>query len=237
MAALLSGYFTEMTDKVFTNQGTLKEYVGDEIMAIFGAPVDLPDHAARACASALAMQEHLHLLRQTWSKSGKPALRARIGINSGPMLVGNLGSAYRFSYGVLGDQVNLGSRLEGLNKVYGTEIIIGENTARLVNGSFILREIDWVRVKGRKQPVSIYELIGRKNSSLSKERIEILECYAAGLKAFRNQCWNEALGYFERTQSFQPQDTPSLVMSKRCTEYKKSPPQKDWDGVFQQTTK
>ena len=237
MAALLSSYFTEMTDNIFTNQGTLKEYVGDEIMAIFGAPVDLPDHAVRACASALAMQEHLHLLRQTWSKSGKPALRARIGINSGPMLVGNLGSAYRFSYGVLGDHVNLGSRLEGLNKIYGTEIIIGENTARLVNGSFILREVDWVRVKGRKQPVSIYELIGRSNSSLSKERKEVLEYYAAGLKAFRNQCWNEALGYFERAQSFQPPDTPSLVMSKRCREYKKTPPQKEWDGVFQQISK
>jgi adenylate cyclase len=110
----------------------LKEYVGDELMAIFGAPVEQPNHAEQACAAALAMREHRAALREVWAKIGRPPLIARTGINSGLLLVGNLGSKYRFAYGVLGDHVNLGSRLEGLNKEYGTDILIGENTAALV---------------------------------------------------------------------------------------------------------
>ena len=113
-------------------------------MAFFGAPLEQADHAQKACAAALAMRDQLRALRLEWEAVDRPALKARTGINSGPMLVGNLGSRYRFAYGVLGDQVNLGSRLEGLNKIYGTDILIGENTANLVKDDFILRELDSV---------------------------------------------------------------------------------------------
>ncbi len=170
MISILSEYFETMTEEVFAHQGTLKEYVGDELMAIFGAPLDQADHAQRACAAALAMRDRLQALRQEWAKIGRPPLAARTGINSGLMLVGNIGSRYRFSYGALGDQVNLGSRLEGLNKMYGTEILLGENTARLVDSSFLLRELDMVKVVGRKQPLRIYELVGKPDDSLPKER-------------------------------------------------------------------
>ena len=125
MIDMLSTYFGKMSEQVFANWGTLKEYVGDELMAIFGAPLEQADHAARACRTALAMRDARHALGAEWAKTGRPRLRARTGINSGLMLVGNLGSRYRFAYGVLGDQVNLASRLEGLNRTYGTEILIG----------------------------------------------------------------------------------------------------------------
>jgi adenylate cyclase len=237
MVALLSEYFTDMTDQIFAHEGTLKEYVGDELMAIFGAPVEQPDHAERACAAALAMKERRRLLREAWADTGRPPLRARTGINSGPMLVGNLGSAHRFSYGVLGDQVNLGSRLEGLNKVYGSEILVGENTARLVTGPFLLREIDWVRVKGKRKPVGVYELVAERGVSLPDETEQAMESYAEGLKAYRQQLWEEALGHFEQALVLCPEDGPSKTMAQRCHDYRKSPPQGEWDGVFQQLTK
>jgi adenylate cyclase len=161
MVGILGDYYERMTEEVFAQGGTLKEYVGDELMAFFGAPVEQPDHAARACAAALAMRERRLALSAEWAAMGRPPLRARTGINSGPMLVGNLGSRYRFAYGVLGDQVNLGSRLEGLNRVYGTDILVGEGTARLVQPSFVLRELDLVRAKGKEQAVRVYELLAR----------------------------------------------------------------------------
>lgn len=233
MIAILSEYYERMTAQIFAQQGTLKEYVGDELMAFFGAPFDQPNHAARACAAALAMREQRRALVAEWAKIGRPRLRARTGINSGPMLVGNLGSKYRFAYGVLGDQVNLGSRLEGLNKEYGTEILVGENTARLVEGAFLLREVDMVRVKGRRQPVRIYELLARTDAGLPQEQEKALGLYAAGLEAYRDQRWDEALGLFEQAVASWPEDGPSRTMAGRCEIYKLERPREDWDGVFE----
>jgi adenylate cyclase len=185
MIELLSEYYALMTEQVFDYGGMLKEYVGDELMAIFGAPVEQADHAKHACAAALAMRDNRAALREAWGKLGRPYLHARTGINSGLMLVGNLGSKYRFAYGVLGDHVNLGSRLEGLNKAYQTEILIGENTAELIAGDFLLREIDMVQVVGREQAVRIYELRGRAGISLPPEQEKAYSSYAAGLEAYR----------------------------------------------------
>jgi adenylate cyclase len=237
MINILSEYFEKMTEEIFAHQGTLKEYVGDELMAIFGAPLEQTDHAQRACAAALAMRDRLRTLRQDWSKIGRPSLRARTGINSGPMLVGNLGSRYRFAYGALGDQVNLGSRLEGLNKLYGTEILLGENTADLLGGSFLLREVDLVRVKGRKQPVRIYELVGNSEASLPEEKEQSLSHFAAALEAYRKQFWQEALGLFKQSSALCPEDGPSRIMAERCQIYLEAPPQGEWDGVFEMTSK
>src|SRR5256884_2578477 len=191
-AAMLGEYYNRVTEQVFMRWGTLKEYVGDELMVIFGAPLEQPDHAARACDAALAMLEQRLALASEWASVGRPQLRARTGINSGPMLVGNLGSRYRFAYGVLGDQVNLGSRLEGLNKVYGTEILVGENTARLVEGEYFLREVDMVRVMGRTQAVRVYELLAKLGTPVSLEQEKGLKSYAAGLEAYRQKSWRAA---------------------------------------------
>jgi adenylate cyclase len=237
MVSILSDYYNEMTEEVFTQNGMLKEYVGDELMAIFGAPLEQADHAKHACAAAIAMRERRRQLRTEWVDMGRPLLRARTGINSGPMLVGNIGSSYRFSYGVLGDHVNLGSRLEGLNKMYGTEILIGENTARLVGGAFLLREIDMVQVKGRRQPVRIYELLDRAGIKFAGEREEMLDSYAAGLEAYRRQLWTDALGHFQTCSRILPEDGPARVMADRCRIYLVSPPPQDWNGVFEHKTK
>jgi adenylate cyclase len=206
-------------------------------MAIFGAPLDQADHAQRACAAALAMRDRLQALRQEWGRIGRPPLAARIGINSGLMLVGNIGSRYRFSYGALGDQVNLGSRLEGLNKMYGTEILLGENTARFLEGSFLLRELDMVKVVGRKQPLRIYELVGKSDDSLPKERTQSLRHFAAGLDAYRRQLWQDAIAFFNQSLAIWPEDGPSRIMAQRCRIYQEACPPGDWDCVFEHISK
>jgi adenylate cyclase len=237
MIDILSEYYENMTEEIFAHQGMLKEYVGDELMAIFGAPLEQKDHAHKACAAALAMRKRRKSLGLEWAASGRPVLKARTGVNSGPMLVGNLGSRYRFSYGVLGDQVNLGSRLEGLNKVYRTEILIGENTARLVDGAYRLREVDMVRVKGRTQPVRIYELLTEASELLPTSQEQGLQAYAAGLAAYWSRHWNEALDRFHKTLELLPNDGPSLALVERCHIYRQNQPPEDWDGVFTLKTK
>jgi adenylate cyclase len=236
MIELLSEYYARMTEQIFAYGGMLKEYVGDELMAIFGAPLEQPNHAEQACAAALAMREHRNALREEWAKLGRPALSARIGINSGLMLVGNLGSKYRFAYGVLGDHVNLGSRLEGLNKIYGTEILIGENTAKLVEDSCVLREIDLVRVVGREQPVRIFELLALAGQPLADVQETAYRAYAAGLDAYRQQRWSEALLHFKRCLTLWREDGPARTMAERCQLHQKAPPEV-WTGVFEATYK
>jgi len=237
MVEMLAEYYNHVTEEVFKHQGTLKEYVGDELMAIFGAPLEHADHAERACAAALAMRERRLALATEWGPSGRPMLHARTGINTGPMLVGNLGSRYRFAYGVLGDQVNLASRLEGLNKVYGTDILLGENTARVVEARFLLREVDMVRVKGRKQAVRIYELLARTGSSLPPELEKALAAYGQGLQAYRQRGWAEALELFTEALAIRPSDGPSRTMAERCEGFLRTPCPEDWDGVFDQLFK
>ena len=237
MIGFLSEYFEKMSEQIFTPWGTLKEYVGDELMAIFGAPLEQADHAERACAAALAMRDQLQLMRKEWARLGRPQLTARTGINSGPMLVGNLGSRYRFAYGALGDHVNLGSRMEGLNKFYGTDILVGENTARLVEQSFRLREIDSVRVMGRQECVVVYELLGNNGAPLPKEQEKVVSAYAAGYEAYCDQRWDEALRLFNRALESMPDDGPSLTMAERCRRYKNMPPPEDWDCVFDPESK
>jgi adenylate cyclase len=233
MIELLSEYYARMTEQIFAYQGMLKEYVGDELLAIFGAPLEQPDHAVRACAAALAMRAHRNVLREEWTRLGRPPLITRTGINSGRMLVGNLGSEYRFAYGVLGDHVNLGSRLEGLNKVYGTEILLGENTAQLIDKSFLVREIDLVRVVGREQAVRIYELLGRSDTTLPEAQEKAFSCYAAGLEAYRQRFWDEALELFRQALTRWPEDGPARIMVGRCQGYQTAPPPEEWEGVFE----
>ena len=157
---LLNEYLTAMTDIVFEYEGLLDKYMGDAIMAVYGAPLDQPDHALRACRTALKMRVVLERLQKKWTEEGRPVLNIGVGINSGDMVVGNMGSEMRFDYTVMGDSVNLGSRLEGINKEYGTGIVISEFTYERVKDTLLCRELDWVRVKGKKLPVKIYELLG-----------------------------------------------------------------------------
>jgi adenylate cyclase len=237
MIEILSEYYARMTERVFFRSGTLKEYVGDELMAIFGAPIDQDDHAERACHAAIEMRAELEALSNSWAAQGRPRLRARIGINTGPMLVGNLGSKYRFSYGVLGDAVNLGSRLEGLNKQYRTGILIGENTAKAVKDSFILREIDLVRAVGKKTSTRIYELVATIETNLPLSQRDLFSVYESGLAAYRDGRWGEAIELFGEGLRRHPGDGPAQVLLDRCRDYVASPPDPDWGGVFVATRK
>jgi adenylate cyclase len=237
MIEILNEYYTRMTEQIFVYEGMLKEYVGDELMAIFGAPIEQLDHAERACAAALAMQEQRKALSEEWAQAGRPPLVARTGVNSGLMLVGNLGSRYRFAYGALGDHVNLASRLEGLNKVYKTQILIGENTAQMVEKSFVLREIDTVQVVGREQAVGIYELLAKAGTSLPAEQEQAFRLYAAGLEAYRERRWYEAVALFNEVLTLWPGDGPSRIMADRCLTYQKTPPPEEWGSVFEATHK
>ena len=237
MIQILSDYYARMTEQIFDHSGTLKEYVGDELLAIFGAPVDQEDHASRACRAALAMRDAREALSDSWIEQGRPRLKARTGINTGPMLVGNLGSKYRFSYGVLGDAVNLGSRLEGLNKQYKTEILIGESTAAAVEDRFIVREVDRVRAVGKEKSTRIFELIAAEGAELSQSFRRLLPVYEAGLAAYRDGRWKEAARHFEEALQIRAGDGPSGVLLDRCRMYAATPPDFEWDGVFVATSK
>ena len=233
---ILSDYYNRMTEQVFANRGTLTNYIGDELMAIFGAPVEQADHAQSACAAAIAMREQRGALAEEFAKIGRPPLRARTGINSGTMLVGNVGSKYRFAYTVLGDHVNLASRLEQLNRIYGTETIISEHTAALVTNAFILRQLDMVRVKGREQALRIYELVGTANMVQPPKEQRVLELYPEAFEAYQQQRFAEALEMFSHCLVLLPEDRPSRLMADRCRLYGEHPPE-NWDGVFEHQTK
>jgi adenylate cyclase len=160
LVRLMNRYFTAMTGRLFEQRGSLDKFIGDAIMAVFGAPLAEPRHAEHACRAALGMMAALDELRREWQAEGLPRVDIGIGINSGPVIVGNMGSAERFNYTVVGDAVNLASRIEGLNKAYGTGILVSESTYAQIDGTLCpSREVDVLRVRGRAQPVRVYELI------------------------------------------------------------------------------
>ena len=232
---LLNEYLTVMTDIVFKYDGLLDKYMGDAIMAVFGAPLDQPDHALRACRTALGMMAELGVLQKKWLAEGRPVLNIGIGINTGEMVVGNMGSQMRFDYTVMGDSVNLGSRLEGINKEYGTNIVISEFTQSSVKDALFCRELDSVRVKGKKLPVRIYELIGERASS--QDKAAFVNLFEEGLAKYKQGLWDEAIAVFRRVLEIRPGDPPSELYIKRCQMLKENPPEGEWDGVFTMTTK
>lgn len=232
---LLNEYLTVMTDIVFKYDGLLDKYMGDAIMAVYGAPLDQPDHAIRACKTALEMMQALKKLQGKWTEEGRPALNIGVGINSGDMVVGNMGSQMRFDYTVMGDSVNLGSRLEGINKEYGTNIVISEFTHDIVKDELYCRELDAVRVKGKERPVIIYELLSEmKDADPYRQFVEIFE---NGLAKYKQALWDEAIAAFRKVLESRPDDPPAKLYIKRCQELKENPPPQPWDGVFTMTKK
>lgn len=233
---LLNEYLTVMTDIVFKYDGTLDKYMGDAIMAIYGAPLEQPDHPSKACHSALDMMEGLKELNEKWIHEGKKPLDIGIGINTGPMMVGNMGSAQRFDYTVMGDSVNLGSRLEGANKSYKTNILISESTYERVMDAFVCMELDSVRVKGKTLPVSIYQLVGEK-SYVSSEYMAAIDYFHKGLQLYRKQKWDEAIEVFKTVTAMNHSIYAADLYIERATELKNDPPPSEWDGVFTMKTK
>jgi adenylate cyclase len=242
LALFLNSYLSDMTKIVFDTRGTLDKYIGDAVMAFWGAPYEEESHAIDACNAALKMMNRVHQLQKVWEAEGKPKLDIGIGLNSGVASVGNMGSALRYGYTALGDAVNLSSRLEGLNKDYGTHILVNESTYKAAkDGGFLFRELDIIRVKGKLQGVTIYELCGRiedlqKAGSLADTN-ERHEKFAAARELYAQRKWSEAQAAFQSILDRWPEDGPARMYWKRCQDYLFDEPPTNWDGIFTMTHK
>jgi adenylate cyclase len=236
VVALLNRYLTAMTDIILDSGGLIDKYEGDAIMAFWGAPVPQDDHAARACLAALDNQGRLAELRQEFVAMGLPPVYSRIGINTGEMIIGNMGSSQRFDFTVMGDSVNLAARLEGAGKAYGTSMIISEETYRQAEDRVEVRELDLLQVKGKEVPVRIYELLARKGD-LDGATHRLCDLFSSGLTHYRQQEWIEAIRFFERALEVSSDDGPSKIFTARCHEFMKAPPPSGWEGLYRLTTK
>jgi len=228
LVALLNAYLSEMTDIILDLGGTLDKYEGDAIIAFWNAPVDQPDHALRACRAALRCQKRLAERREEFQHVYGHEVRMRVGLNSGPAVVGNMGSERRFDYTAMGDTMNLASRLEGAGKLYGVSILIGEETERRVRDAILAREVDIIRVVGKKQPVRIFELIGEKDEVPAGE-VEKAARFGRALETYRAQRFSEAEAAFASLAG----DPVAALYAARSRQAAVSPPAADWDGIHE----
>jgi adenylate cyclase len=231
LVELLNEFLTDMTDIILKYEGTVDKFEGDAIIAFFGAPVEVPNHAQMACQACIEMQKKLIQLRKKWRQESRPILRMRIGLCSGQAIVGNMGSRKRLDYTMMGDTVNTAARLEGVNKEYNIYALISESTHEAVKNNIITREIDSVYVIGKKEPVRIYELMGYPED-VDEPTQKIIELYAQGLGAYRHRNWDLAIEKFIAALDIKLNDGPSKTMLQRCNQYKISPPEPNWNGAF-----
>ena len=231
LVPFLNRYLSRMSGVIQKYDGTLDKYEGDAIIAFFGAPIHYADHAARCCLAALEMQDELGKMRREWEKEGKPALTMRIGINSGMMAVGNFGSDTRMAYTIMGDSVNLAARLEGANKQYATQTMISSYTYEHCKDIVEVRELDTLRVVGKKEVVTVYELLCKKGG-LKPDKEKILSLYGEGRAFYMAREWQSAIDRFGEILDMDINDGPALTYMERCMDFKQRPPDKKWDGTY-----
>jgi len=236
LVGLLNEFLTEMTDIILEHRGTVDKFEGDAIIAMFGAPNQLPDHAEQACLACINMQNRLAVLRESWKDRGLPALKMRVGLCSGPAVVGNMGSKRRMDYTMMGDTVNTASRLEGANKIYQTYTLICESTRRAAGEAVIFREVDTISVVGKKEALRAYEIIGIPGQLDDGTRL-MINRYEQGLNAYRQREWHRAADCFEQALISRPDDGPSRILLNRCREFEICEPDKTWDGAHKMETK
>ena len=247
LVSLLNDYLTEMTDILMENNGTLDKYIGDAIVAFYGAPLDLKNHELMACRTAIKMQERLSVLRGQWQKEGDRwpeivhNMQNRIGINTGKMVTGNMGSESRMNYTMMGDTVNLAARLESSAKQYGVYIQIADSTYEAVKDQIVVRALDFVRVMGKTEPVKVFELISEKDQEPEIYK-KILPVFHEGLEYYFKQDWDKAIEAFQTADELEEmfpgrKTNPSRIYIPRCQNFKSNPPGDDWDGVWTQTSK
>ncbi|MDR1238668.1 MAG: hypothetical protein LBK27_01010 [Treponema sp.] len=224
-------YFENVSKTILDNKGTIDKYIGDSVMAFWGAPVQNNNHAEMACRSAVNIQAILHTIFRKWANTGKEPFYTRIGIHTGEVIVGNMGYEERLNYTVLGDSVNLASRLEGVNKVYGTRIIVSQGTWEQCNSLFEFRRLDKISVKGRHEGIMIYELYSEKDE-IEKPLRKLFSYYEKGLDYYLARNFSEAKKYFNTVLKYRQNDGPSRIMLERCLHYQASPPPENWDGTF-----
>ncbi len=230
--AILGEYLKEMSIVIEQHQGVVDKYIGDSIFAFWGAPEHIESHALAACRAALAMQESFQKLWPSLPATYKILLRQRIGINTGRVFVGNIGSVDRFDYTAIGNAVNLASRIEGLNRLYKTTILVGEETAQMVDKEMMLRPIDWVAVKGKVQATLIYELMGLRRDT-DEVIVEAVSLYQNALENYRKREFMQAEAEFKIANTlFGGHDVPCQILIERCQAYLASPPSEDWNGVL-----
>jgi adenylate cyclase len=232
----LGEYLAALSHEIMESGGTVDKFIGDSVMAFWGAPAVNPEHAVAACVAVLRCRKKLEELRPRWLAEGKPAFKTRIGLGTGEVLVGNIGSAARMNYTVIGDAANLASRLEGLNKHFGTEIMLGESTYLQAKERIVARPIDLVTVAGRAEPVLVYELIGLVGE-VEPTVEELCRRYGEALRAFQGRRWTEASALLEELATRYPDDGPTRVLLARCRMYVQTPPGDEWDAVNRMATK
>ena len=235
--AMLNSYLTEMTNIMIEEYGTIDKYIGDAIMAFWGAPLDDRDHAFHSCSAALKMQRKLLALHTKWIHYGRPVVNQRIGINTGKAVVGNMGAEARLNYTAIGDPVNLASRLEGVNKEYGTRLLMSDNTYRQVHDRVLSREMDLVVVMGKTEPVRIYELIALADEVQTDATKKFLEFYHNGLEAYKKRAWKSAIDQFQQALTIRRDDIVSNLYIQRSMLFVDNPPPDNWNGVFVMTKK
>ncbi len=237
VVSMLNEYFESMVDAVFKNKGTLDKYIGDAIMAVFGSPLPLEDHAWRAVRTALEMRQRLVEFNDRRLAEDKEIIRIGIGIHSDSVISGNIGSSKRMEFTAIGDGVNLGSRLEGASKQYGTDIIISENTYTPCAEKIRVRELDCIRVKGKNEPVKIYELVGFKDEPISDEKKQMIDLYHEGRELYLNREFPLAIGKFAQIMAIDQGNKAADLHMERCQHFLKNTPADDWDGVWTMTSK
>ena len=247
LVGLLNEYLTDMTDVLLENKGTLDKYIGDAIVAFYGAPIPIDQHELWACKTAIKMQDNLAVLREKWQEEGDRwpeivhHMQNRIGINTGQMVTGNMGSASRMNYTMMGDTVNLAARLEASAKQYGVYIQIADTTYQPNKEILVVRDLDFVRVMGKEEPVQVWELIAEKGKE-SEIYNKILPAYHEALKLYKNQDFKQAIDAFKESDILEDmfpgrKTNPSRVYIPRCEHFLQTPPGDDWDGVWTLTSK
>jgi adenylate cyclase len=217
------------------HRGTLDKYIGDAIMAFWGAPVADARHAQNAVLAAMDMQKQAKTVNEKFAQKGWPPFKIGIGVNSGVMRVGDMGSKIRRAYTVMGDAVNLGSRLEGITKQYGADILVGEATKALISG-IVCREVDQVRVKGKDEPIAIFQPLGIEGEVTQSTRDQI-DIWAEALRMYRAQDWGGAEAQLHRLKVLDEKDALYDIFLERVADYRVNPPGENWDGVYKFETK
>lgn len=237
VVSLLNTYFETMVEAVFNYEGTLDKFIGDALMAVFGAPLPLENHAWMAVQSALDMRRRLAEFNTYRRRVAQPQIRVGIGLSSGEVVSGSIGSQKRMDYTVIGDGVDISSRLEGVTKEYGCDVILSEFTYELCRDKIWVRELDRIRVKGKVKPIRIYELIGDRQSTLDAATQEFLDLYQSGREAYTIADFQSAISFFEQAQHIKAGDRAIAVHLDRAKHYLLNPPSALWDGVYTMTTK
>ena len=237
VVSMLNEYFETMVEVIFKYKGTLDKYIGDAIMAVFGSPLPLEDHAWKSLQTAVEMRQKLKEFNAHRLAKNKEAIKIGIGINSGSVISGNIGSSKRMEFTAIGDGVNLSSRLEGASKQYGCDIVISENTYKYCSDRIVIRELDRIRVKGKRKPVSIYELVGLKSDSIPPEKQKVIELYHRGRDYYLKRQFAQALTNFAMALEIEGDNKSAKLHMQRCQYFFTCPPSDNWDGVWDLTSK